>query len=140
MATYDILGFVAHMAVVQAEMAHLRHGALEKGAVIIETEAKRVLGTYDYGWVPLAASTVERKANGDTPLLETGEMRDSIEHQVVSDKEAQIGSASDIAGYQEFGTSRIPARPFLGGAAVAKGEEVAKVTSAHILSPLIGKV
>ena len=53
-------------------------------------------------------------------------MRDSIEHKVISDKEAEIGSNSDIAVIQELGTSTIPARSFLAGAAAHEAENVAK--------------
>lgn len=108
---------------------------LEKAAVIIETEAKRVIGTYDYGWAPLKAETIARKANGDTPLLETGEMRDSIEH-TVQGRKAEIGSNSDIAVYQELGTAKIPARSFLAGAAVHKGHEAAKEIGQEVFAHL----
>jgi hypothetical protein len=106
--------------------------ALEIGAKIIQAEAKRVIGTYDYGWPQLAESTqADREAEGfpaNEPLLRTGEMRDSIEYTVHADVgEADIGSNSDIAVWQELGTSNIPPRPFLAGAAAHKGDEVAKL-------------
>lgn len=115
-----------------------KRSALEKACVIIETEAKEVIGTYDYGWTPLAPATVARKANGDTPLLETGDMRDSIEHTVRGDS-GFVGSDSDIAFWQELGTSRIPARSFLGGAAMHKGKEAAEAIGQTIVTNLIGK-
>jgi len=111
---------------------------LEKAAKIIETEAKRVIGTYDYGWTPLAASTVAQKANGDTPLLETGAMRESIEH-TVHGRKAEVGSNSDIAVYQELGTARIPARSFLAGASVHKGKEAAHAVAGEIFTKMIGR-
>jgi phage gpG-like protein len=98
--------------------------ALEQAAMLIEAEAKRVIGTYEYGWPRLKPATVARKA-GDTPLLETGEMRDSIEHSVADDgMEAQVGSNNPKAVWHELGTSRIPARSFLMGAAMHKEKEV----------------
>ena len=119
--------FVAIGAAVEAN----KHEALEQACVIIETEAKRVLGTYDYGWPPLKPETVARKANGDTPLLETGELRASIEHSADS-KVGHIGSNNDKAVWHELGTSRgIPPRPFIAGAAQHKEKEVVS---------LIGKV
>lgn len=125
---------LATMAVMRVE----EERGLEKAAVIIETEAKRVIGTYDYGWPALKPETVARKAGGDTPLLETGETRDSIEHQVQGRK-AEIGSNSDIAVYQELGTANIPARSFLGGAAAHKGEEAAHAVAGEIFTKMIGR-
>lgn len=113
------------------------HDALEKACVIIETEAKHVIGTYEYGWPPLKPETIARKANGDTPLLETGEMRDSIEHYVEG-KSGFVGSNDDKAVWQELGTSRIPPRSFLGGAAARKGREAAAVGASIVTSMIRG--
>ena len=99
--------------------------ALEEAAKIIETEAKRVIGTYDYGWPRLQPATVARKA-ADTPLLETGELRDSIEHYVrpTGPLEAYVGSNNPKAMWHELGTVHIPARSFLMGAAMHKEKEI----------------
>jgi HK97 gp10 family phage protein len=138
MKTFTLTGFATFLATLEAEVKHANHSALEKAAVIVETEAKRVLGTYDYGWTPLAASTIASKATGDSPLLETGEMRDSIEHTVTHD-EAQIGSNNDKALWQELGTSKIPPRPFLQGALQHKADEVVAVIGREIHGALIGE-
>jgi hypothetical protein len=134
----NLLEGAALFAGMVAKYEEAKHKALEKACVIIETEAKHVLGTYEYGWPPLAPATVARKANGDTPLIETGEMRDSIEHTVRGDS-GFVGSDSDIAVYQELGTSRIPPRSFLGGAAMHKGKEAAHAIGQEIVTSLIGK-
>ena len=115
-----------------------KHSALEKACVVIETEAKDVIGTYEYGWPPLKPETIARKANGDTPLLETGEMRDSIEHTFIGGS-GFVVSSSDTAVYQERGTSTIPARSFLGGAAMHKGEEAAKAIGQEIVTKMLGR-
>ena len=70
--------------------------ALEKAAVMVEEEAKRVIGTYDYGWPSLATSTLKKKSD-DTPLLETGALRDSISHKVHG-RRAVIGTDDKAAG------------------------------------------
>lgn len=141
MPEVSILEFVAALAEVIIELPLVEHTAMEQAAVVVETEAKRVIGTYEYGWPPLAEATIARKANGDTPLLETGEMRDSIEH-ISSAKEAHIGSNSDKAVWQELGTSRgIPPRPFLAGALHHKADEVVKIIGEEIVGFLAtGKV
>jgi hypothetical protein len=81
-----------------------------------EEKAKEAIGTYDYGWPQLAESTLERKS-ANTPLLETGEMRDSVSHKAELSAEGAEGvvySDDKTALYQELGTSRgIPPRPFL---------------------------
>jgi hypothetical protein len=67
--------------IIEHSALKLEHGAkeiLEPVAVMLETSAKTAIGTYRFGWPPLAESTLARKA-ADTPLLETGELRDSIQ-------------------------------------------------------------
>ena len=119
------------------EVQHAREKALEAGAQIIQKEARRVIGTYDYGWEQLAQSTqADREKKGfpaNEPLLRTGELRDSIHYQILKRGHlAEIGSDSDIAVYQEMGTSTIPARPFLAGAAVKTEKQITKVVRAIV--------
>jgi|SRR5215472_9168594 len=105
---------------------------LEKAAQIIEDEAKRVIGTYEYDWPPLQPETIARKG-ADTPLYETGELRDSIEHHVDRDAlTAQVGSNDPVAVFQELGTVTIPARSFLMGAAMRKEREIVEMTGVDI--------
>ena len=138
MREFSLAGFVAFLPSLALEVEHANHSALEKAAQIVEEEAKRVIGTYDYNWPPLAESTLKNKA-ADTPLLETGEMRDSIEH--VSDhKEAQIGSNNDKAVWQELGTKTIPPRSFLAGALQHKADEIVEIIGRDITKALAGEV
>ncbi|HZZ22020.1 MAG TPA: hypothetical protein VFE60_05345 [Roseiarcus sp.] len=95
---------------------------------MIETRAKNYLGHPHGWWPPLKAETLRQKGGINTPLLEQGNMRDSIEH-VVQGSSGFVGSNSDIAVYQELGTSRIPPRSFLGHAAQESGPEVAKIVA-----------
>jgi hypothetical protein len=129
MADFNSLAdFAKHLTGIIAYADHAEHHALEHAARIVETEAKRVIGTYDYGWPPLAPATQADRArkgfSADEPLLRTGEMRDSIQHTVYrrgagfGAHEAEVGSNNDKAVWQELGTSTIPARSFLAGAAV----------------------
>ena len=81
MPTNGIFGlaeFALHLKVIEHEMHEASRLIVRQACVMVAAEAKRVIGTYDYGWKPLAASTLEKKS-ADTPLLETGEMRASIE-------------------------------------------------------------
>ena len=116
--------------------------ALEDGCKIVEKEAKRVIGTYDYGWPQLAQSTQEDRVrsgfSANEPLLRTGEMRDTVEH-TVQGHSGFVGSNDDKAVWQELGTSRgIPPRSFLGGAAAHKGAEVAEKIGEVVVKKIVG--
>lgn len=113
------------------------HEALEEACVIIETEAKSYPGEYQSGWAPLKPETIAHKATGDSPLLETGEMRDSYEH-TVEGKSGYVGSNDDKAVWQELGTSRgIPPRPVLELAAKTKGKEAADAIASELFVKMI---
>ncbi|MCB8881709.1 hypothetical protein ACELLULO517_15785 [Acidisoma cellulosilytica] len=121
--------------------------ALDKGASIIQKEAKSSLGHYQDGWPELAESTKdERERQGfpaDEPLERDGILKKNIKRQVdVESMSASVGVPSKmvehsyamkavdiatIAKAHEHGTDRIPPRPFLGPAAHRKGDAVAKV-------------
>lgn len=134
MREFSLGGFAAFLGAAAVGVERAKHEALEKAAVIVEQEAKRVIGTYEYGWPPLAESTLKKKG-ADTPLLETGKMRDSISHEVTGD-EARIGSPEDTALWQELGTSKIPPRPFLQGAVQHKMPEVCEVIGHTVVKVL----
>lgn len=109
---------------------------LEKAAAMLETKAKAAIGTYEYGWPPLKEETVARKANGDTPLLESGGLRESIHHTLISSEEAEIGSDDPIAEYQELGTPSIPPRSFLAETGRRHEEEAVNIIADAMVGPL----
>lgn len=133
----NLLQMAAVMGVMQHEVDLATDAALKKAANVLEKEAKSAIGTYRYGWEPLAASTLARKA-ADTPLLETGELQRSIENNV-GHKEAWVGTDDRKATWLEFGTSKMPARPFMGGALNAKGEEVKEIVARHVHAAMLPK-
>ena len=118
--------FAVKLIELQASEVLALHEGLKRVAQVIEKTAKSEIGVYQNAvgpfpaWAPLADSTESRKAAmgypSDAPLLATGEMRDSIQHQV-GGLEAEIGSNDEKFEYHEFGTSKMPARPVLGPAA-----------------------
>ncbi|MDJ0474339.1 hypothetical protein QNA27_11790 [Pantoea eucalypti] len=95
----------------------------------IEETAKEEIGVYQpaYGpfepWAPLAESTkadrVRQGYSEDEPLLRSGELRESIQSEIVG-LAAIVGTKSDIGFWQEVGTCHIPPRPFIGPAYVRK--------------------
>lgn len=123
MKEFTLAGFAAFVAEELGDnVEHAREEALELGAKAIQHEAKRVIGTYLFDWPQLAPATqADRERQGfpaNEPLLRTGEMRDSIQYEIIEPgKEAEIGSNDDIAVYQELGTATIPPRSFLGASA-----------------------
>lgn len=100
---------------------------LEDASVMFEESAKNAIGNdnYIFGWPRLAQSTIDRKGF-ERPLYETGELQRSIEHNV-DDHEAYVGTNVEYAKYQEYGTSRIPARPFLGGAIMQEEKRIPEI-------------
>lgn len=105
-------------------LTNTQHG-LKAAAELLEREAKAEFGTYQQAvgpfeaWPDLADATkADRVAKGFTendPLLRSGGLRDSIQHEV-EEWEAIIGSEDPIMLFQELGTERIPPRPVLGTA------------------------
>jgi len=122
------------------------HG-LERAAQAIETTAKEEIGTYQDAagpfpaWAPLAESTVaDRIAKGftpDDPLLRTGDLRDSIIHEVEG-LEATIGSTDEKMEYMEFGTIKMPPRPVMGPALFHNAEKVQKLIGNAAVSVMVG--
>lgn len=149
MADFTIDSFAAMLLATAAAMPMAEKAALQAAGEIVEKEAKAEIGAYQgaagpfAAWEPLAESTQNERAHQgftpDDPLLRTGEMRDSI-GLVVEGHEAYVGSNSDIAVYQELGTSKgIPPRSFLGGAAVRKSAEVRDVIGREMIGALVGE-
>ena len=114
----DLASRLSRLAHAEGDKAYL-----ESVGTKIEKEAKEIIGHYqrsDTGpfpeWEELKTATQsDRIRQGFTPndpLLRSGELRDSIRHEVRGNSVA-IGSDLDIAIYQEMGTSTIPPRPFL---------------------------
>src|SRR5712671_3765715 len=94
--TFTLLGFVAHLATVERDMHELGPAVVAKACEMVCEEAKRVIGTYDYGWPQLSPATLAHKMM-NTPLLETGELRASIEWNADSNNQGYVGSNLDKA-------------------------------------------
>jgi HK97 gp10 family phage protein len=131
------LGAVA--AMVSAERG------LAKAAQLVQEDAKDRIGHYQGAvgpfpdWAPLADATeADKAAKGyplGAPLLREGDLRDSIVTET-NITEAVIGSKMDIAAYQEFGTTRIPPRPFLGPAAFENRDKIQRIIGSHVVAGL----
>ncbi len=116
----------AAIADLEAMVARLRAPEPLLGAIgeaEVELSRERIEETKDDplggGWLPWADSTSRqrvRKGTADLGLLyDTGELLESI-HAAVEGNTVAIGSDVDYAIYLQDGTSKMPARPFLGWA------------------------
>jgi len=151
-----IPAFLGDLAAVSAELDTVRRRALEKAAVIIETDAKESLGTYVNDWPELAESTQEARAragySADEPLLRSKTLQGAIRHELDGSRRVLIGipdddateepegaRVSDVAVWMEEGTSEAPPRPFMGPAAFRKGPEIAEQIGAEVHVHLKGE-
>ena len=64
------------------------------------------------GGLEAASLIVEADATLRAPV-DTGNLRSSLTHRVVSDDEARVGTNVDYAPWVEGGTSKMAAQPFL---------------------------
>ncbi|WP_324021801.1 hypothetical protein GC090_20050 (plasmid) [Pantoea sp. JZ29] len=125
----DLEQFARQLSSASAQIATDLESTFHAIVKEIEETAKEEIGVYQpsYGpfdaWSPLAESTkADRVRHGyteDEPLLRSGELRDSIESELVG-LSAIVGTKSQIGLWQEVGTDRIPPRPFIGPAYVRK--------------------
>lgn len=89
--------------------------ALDEHAQVVAKTAAGYLGEYQPGWPALAPSTIAK--HGDTPLLDTGEMKASVNVEKVSTPGAvqtdSIGTSKEYGVFSELGTVTQPPRPWL---------------------------
>ncbi|MFC4526418.1 hypothetical protein ISN76_12900 [Dyella halodurans] len=140
--------FAGHLLELQVTEALALHKALDVVGRVVENTAQAEIGFYQEAvgsfeaWAPLADSTEQEKARlgfePDAPLLRTGEMRDSIGHEVGA-LEVVIGSTADEMVYQELGTETIPPRAVLGPAAIHNHERIERILGGAAIAGLIGR-
>jgi phage gpG-like protein len=113
------------------------HEIIETACEMLEGKANGLIGYPHSFWPPLAEETLRRKDGVNTPLLETGELRDSIQHN--SDQhEGYVGSNNPKAEWHEFGTRSIPPRSFLGAAAGLEGPKIKRMAGEVMRSAIGG--
>jgi hypothetical protein len=142
MSLHSLSDFAAQLFTAEADMKHAQEEIVVRGAKIIQKEAKGLLGKTHPQWAPLKPETIEHKIHGNTPLFETGEMRDSIEvtapvRESLSTVAGYTGSNDMNAVYQELGTSRgIPPRSFLAQAALNKEGAIHRMAGRIVMRTL----
>lgn len=142
----DMASFITHFATLEVAIRREANHALEKSAVLIEKTAKEELGHYLDAigpfpeWDPLEPATIathNRYGVGDSPLILTGELYASIEHETEGG-EAVVGTKMTIGEYQEFGTDKIPPRPFMGPAVFSNKKKIEEIMAKGMVHGLIG--
>jgi phage gpG-like protein len=129
---FSLLGFVAHLHAMEKDMEELGPAIVARACQMVCTEAKRVIGEGYPEWPELQPATLARKMMA-TPLLETGELRASIEWSSHGN-EGHVGSNNDKAVWQELGTSKIPPRSFLMGAAMHTEKDIHKMAARAVMA------
>ncbi len=135
--------FAARILALEEDMRAAQEATVVKGCKLIQRKAKAMIGTPQRGlWPPLQPATIERKRRGDTPLLESGELRASIEMT------APVHEGKEVVGYvgtnnfkgpiHEFGTAHIPPRPFLSSAAAAVEHEIVEIAHREVGKAIAG--
>jgi phage gpG-like protein len=134
---FTVLGFVAKLKAIEHDMDALGPAIIRKACEMVAEEARRVIGEgYDY-WPALKPETLARKMM-NTPLLETGELRASIEW-TSSGLEGAVGSNNDKAVWHELGTARIPPRSFLMGAAIEMEPQIHVLFKRAVIAVIAGR-
>jgi phage gpG-like protein len=140
MGILNLAEAAARFAAVEADLELAREPMIAAACQMVAGRSKDLIGVPKPEWPPLAASTLERKGGVNTPLLETGALRDSIEWNA-DRNHGYVGSNSDIAVFQELGTSRgVPPRSFLALAAQQEGPAVAKMMSKVVGAAIGGRL
>jgi phage gpG-like protein len=138
--TFTLLQAAARFAAAGADVEAAKSEIVATACEMVAGKAKSLIGVPHGWWPPLAPETLVRKANINTPLLETGELRDSIEWNSEGSI-GHVGSNSDKAVWQELGTSRgIPPRSFLGAAAMLEAPNIDKMASSLIRAAISGRL
>jgi hypothetical protein len=128
MSVLSLAEFAAKLIASDRNLKVAETEVIAAACALVAGRAKDLIGVPQPGWPPLSPETLKRKDGINTPLLETGELRSSVEWNS-DDQEGYVGT-NDLKGrWQEFGTSRLPPRPFLGSAAIQMEGEIDKMAA-----------
>ena len=138
--SYSLAQFAAKLLEAAIIMPAEEAEGMERAAAMLEREAKRIIGSS--ALTPNAPATIEHKG-ADTPGVDTGETRESIQHN--SDRhEAYIGSNDERLKWLEFGTQKggsawggpNPPRPVLAITSIKHGDEAAEIVGRAVLASI----
>jgi phage gpG-like protein len=137
MGAFTLLEFAAKLMAAEADMRLITPETIRAACQIVASAARDMIGVPKPEWPALNPETLARKI-ANTPLLETGAMRDSIQWNS-DEHDGYVGSNSKILQYQEFGTQKgLPPRPVLGLAVIKKEKEIERMAAKAVMSVLRG--
>jgi phage gpG-like protein len=133
----SILEFVAKTKAIDHDLKKVEHAIIVKACEMVAGEARRVIGEGYLEWPALQPETLAKKL-GAGPLLETGELRASIEWNAEGN-EGFVGTDNEKGLWHELGTSKIPPRPFLMGAAMRMEPLIHAMAAKAVMAVLAGR-
>jgi phage gpG-like protein len=131
MSVFTLAEFAANLAAADVALDVGSEIALAKSCAMLSGAAKDLIGVPHDEWPPLAPATLAHKDGVNTPLLETGEMRDSITWNS-DEHEGYVGSNNKKLVWNELGTSHIPPRPVLGLALTQNEHKVERLVEKEV--------
>jgi phage gpG-like protein len=137
MSVLSLAEFAAELVVADHNLKVAETEVITAACAMVAERAKDIIGVPQPGWPPLSPETLKHKDGINSPLLETGELRDSITWNS-DDQEGYVGTNDPKGRWQEFGTSRIPPRSFLGAAAIQMESEIDKMAERAVAAAFEG--
>jgi phage gpG-like protein len=137
MSLFTLLSFAAKLGAIEADLKLAGQGLIAEWCWAVRENARKAIGTYEYSWPPLAASTLARK-NEDTPLLETGQLRDSIGIELHHNR-GVVYTNDPYSEFHEHGSSHEQPRPFMLPSALLATGELHKWADHYIGAALAGR-
>ena len=134
---FTLASFAAHLGAIEADLKLAGEGLIAEFCWNVRQNAQHAIGTYKYNWAPLGPDAVAR--HGDTPLLDTGALRDSIGIKLHLPNRGEVGTNDPTAAFHEFGSSREPPRPFMLNAALEAFKEIEASAKHYIPAALRGQ-
>lgn len=155
MRSFDSFGdFSDHLLRIAAKTEVGLHLGVREATELVAAEARAEIGVYQEGigterggigaippWAQLAESTERRKEIMgyplDSPLLASGEFRDSITSDAVGLK-GVAGTGDERGVWFELGTDRMPPRAVFAPAAIRMESKVLRILEDAAVAALIG--
>lgn len=127
----DDRGVVAGLSRLAERMEDMSPVMREVGDAVREASMdafKREASPEGAKWPPLSPATIRRRRGGPVHriLQDTGALRQSIVKRLEGNRSVIVGARVEYAPFHQFGTKRMPARPFL-GVSPATREEIMDV-------------
>jgi hypothetical protein len=155
----SIASFVEFLETRVEATRHAQKEGLNAAGAMLVHEARATIGEYQDAagpfpaWPELSEATLYGGVNEvgyhypgkvelgysppDNPLLRTGQMRASIEHEA-SEAQVIFGTNDPVAVFQEFGTEKMPARSFIGATMYRHAHEVTGLAVKFIMAAFCG--